>query len=52
MQPHEALLLQNYGSAEGGLTRFSPHGAFNDPHMPAGAPPRASIELGTLAFFQ
>lgn len=51
MQPHEVLLLKNYDSAEDGRARFSPHGAFEDPGMPPDAPPRASIELRTLAFF-
>jgi hypothetical protein len=51
MQPHEVLLLKNYDSAEAGPARFSPHGAFEDPGMPPDAPPRASIELRTLAFF-
>jgi len=51
MQPHEVLLLKNFDSAEDGTARFSPHGAFEEPGAPADAPPRASIELRTLAFF-
>lgn len=51
MASHEALLLKNYDSAEDGTARFSPHGAFEDPGMPAGAPPRASIELRLLVIY-
>jgi hypothetical protein len=32
--------------------RFVPHAAFMDPTIPAGAPPRESIELRTLVFYE
>lgn len=51
MQRHEALLLKCYDSAEDGRARFAAHSAFDDPTAPAGAPPRESIEVRTLAFF-
>ncbi len=48
MMPNEALLLKNYDSVSEGVSRFSPHCAFNDPNTPANALPRASIEVRTL----
>jgi hypothetical protein len=51
MEPSEVLLLKNYDSVQEGHARFAPHGAFEDPHTPCDAPPRASIELRTLACF-
>lgn len=51
MEPSEVLLLKNYDSGLGAQARFAPHGAFEDPHKPGDAPPRASIELRTLACY-
>ena len=51
MQRDEAVLIKCYVSARDGRARFTAHGAFDDPTMPAGAPPRESIEARTLAFF-
>ncbi len=50
MQADEAMLLKCFDS-DGGRARFTAHTAFDDPTAPAGAPPRESIEVRTLAFF-
>lgn len=50
-RPDEALLIKCWDSHEGGVARFAPHGAFDDPTTPAGTPPRESIEFRTIAFF-
>jgi hypothetical protein len=47
----EVLLIKCYDSINDGRARFVPHSAFVDPTTPAGAPPRESIELRTLVFF-
>jgi hypothetical protein len=52
MEPHEAILVKCYDSATDGRTRFSLHAAFADPEIPAGAPPRQSVEVRTFAFFE
>jgi hypothetical protein len=36
---------------ESSLFHFSPHSAFDDPSCPAGAAPRASIEIRAFAFW-
>jgi hypothetical protein len=51
MQRHEALVFKVYDSLTDGRARFTPHTSFADPDTPAGAPPRHSIEVRTLAFF-
>ena len=51
MTPNEALLIKCFDSAEDGRARFTAHTAFDDPTSPAGAPPRESIEVRTLAIF-
>jgi hypothetical protein len=51
MRRDEVVLIKCYDSAQDGRARFTAHGAFDDPTMPAGAPPRESIEARTLAFF-
>ncbi len=51
MERHEAVLIKGYDSLEDGRARFTPHTAFDDPTTPAGAAPRHSIEVRTLAFF-
>ena len=47
----ETILLKCFDSAVDGRARFSAHTAFEDPETPAGAPPRESIELRALVFF-
>ena len=51
MRDDEIMLIKCYDSAEDGRARFVPHSAFVDPTTPAGAPPRESIELRTLVFY-
>jgi hypothetical protein len=52
MERHEAVLIKGYDSLEDGRARFTPHTAFDDPTTPEDAPPRQSIEVRTLAFFE
>ncbi|MGH6959766.1 MAG: CmcJ/NvfI family oxidoreductase [Dongiaceae bacterium] len=47
----EAILLKCFDSATDGRARLSAHSAFADSGVPAGTPPRESIEVRTLAFF-
>ena len=49
--PEEALLLKIYDSREDAQARLGAHTAFDDPCTPADAPPRQSIELRCLLFF-
>jgi len=51
MERNEALLFKVYDSDTSLATRFTIHSAFDDPATPADAPPRASIETRTFAFF-
>ena len=51
MERHEALVFKCYDSLKDGRARFTAHGSFDDPTAPADAPPRESIEMRTLAFF-
>jgi hypothetical protein len=51
MRRDEALVFKVYDSEKDGRARFTPHTSFDDPATPAGAPPRQSIEIRTLAFF-
>jgi hypothetical protein len=51
MQADEFVLIRCFDSARSGAARFSAHGAFEDPNVPPGAPPRESIEVRTLVFF-
>ena len=51
MQPDEAIVFKCYDSKTDGRARFSAHSAFDHPDTPAAAPPRESIEIRTLAFF-
>ena len=50
LRPEEALLLKIYDSRSG-VARLSAHTAFDDPNTLADAPPRRSIELRALVFF-
>ena len=51
MEVQHALLLKTYDSETDGRARFMGHTAFEDPCTPAGARPRESIEVRTMAFF-
>jgi hypothetical protein len=51
MRDDEIMLIKCYDSVDDGRARFVPHSAFVDPTTPAGAPPRESIELRTLVFY-
>ena len=51
MTRDEALVFKVYESAKDGRARFTAHTSFNDPNTPVDAPPRESIEIRTLAFF-
>lgn len=50
MTPDETILIKCYDTRTD-VARFAPHSAFTDPTTPAGAPPRESIEIRTVAFF-
>jgi hypothetical protein len=52
VEPHEVVLIKIYDSLEAGAARLSFHTAFDDPTSPSDAPPRRSIELRTLVFFE
>jgi len=49
--PEEVLLLKIYDSRTDGTARLTAHTAFDDPSSRPGAPPRRSIELRTLVFW-
>ena len=49
--PSEVVFIKCFDSATDGRARFAAHGAFTDPTTPAGARPRESIEIRTLALF-
>lgn len=51
MRNDEIILIKCYDSLDDGRARFVPHSAFVDPTTPAGVPPRESIELRTLVFY-
>ena len=51
MRRNEAIVFKVYDSAVDGRARFTAHSSFNDPQTPNGAPPRESIELRALVFF-
>ena len=51
MARNEALVFKVYDSEKDGRARFTAHTAFDDPTTPAAAPPRESIEMRTIAFF-
>jgi hypothetical protein len=51
MRRDEALVFKVYDSEKDGRARFTPHTSFDVPGLPAGAPPRQSIEARALAFF-
>jgi hypothetical protein len=51
MRRDEAIVFKVYESKKDGRARFTAHTAFVDPTTPPDAPPRQSIEIRTLAFF-
>ncbi|WP_282609810.1 CmcJ/NvfI family oxidoreductase [Pelagibius sp. Alg239-R121] len=51
MTPDEVLLIKGYDSADDGTAKYSPHTAFELPRSAEGVPPRKSIEIRTMAFF-
>ena len=51
MEREEAVLIKCFDSARDGTARWSAHTAFEDPNTPAGATPRESIEVRTIAFW-
>jgi len=51
MRPDEALVFKVYESLTDGRARYTAHGAFDVPGTPADAPPRQSIEVRSLVFF-
>jgi hypothetical protein len=51
MTPDEVLLIKGWDSLTDRV-RFTPHGAFDLPDTPEGAPPRESIEVRTLVVIE
>ena len=51
MERDEVVLLKCFDSLTDGTARWTAHGAFTDPNTPPGAPPRESIEIRTLLFY-
>lgn len=51
METDEIIVLKCYDSLEDGTARWTGHGSFQDPHTPPGAPPRESIEIRSMYFF-
>ena len=52
MDRHEALVFKQYDSQLGGVSRYTPHAAFDHPDAPADAPLRESIEARCLVVFE
>ena len=52
MGRHEALVFKQYDSQLGGVSRYTPHAAFDHPETPADAPLRESIEARCLVVFE
>ncbi|KAJ3339587.1 hypothetical protein HDU93_008004 [Gonapodya sp. JEL0774] len=48
----EAYLLKTFESSTGKAGRFAPHGAFRDPSAGEDAPPRESLEVRVLVFWE
>jgi hypothetical protein len=51
METGEVVLLKCFDSLTDGTARWTAHGSFDNPNAPASAPPRESIEIRTLYFF-
>jgi len=52
MERDEVLLIKGYDTRTDGRARFTPHTAFDHPGTRPEDPPRESIEVRTLAFFE
>jgi hypothetical protein len=52
METDEVILIKCFDSMEDGRARFTAHAAFEDPTVPASAPPRESIEARAMVFFE
>lgn len=50
LQPEEAIVFKQYDSSAG-VSRFTPHAAFDHPNTPPDAPLRESIEARVLVLF-
>ena len=51
MESDEVVLLKCFDSLTDGSARWTAHGSFDNPNAPVNAPPRESIEIRTLYFF-
>ena len=51
METDEVVLLKCFDSLTDGSARWTAHGSFDNPNAPVNAPPRESIEIRTLYFF-
>lgn len=51
MDRHEALIFKQYDSRVSGVSRFTPHAAFDLPDIPPHAPLRRSIEVRCLVVY-
>ena len=51
MERDEVVLLKCFDSLEDGTARWTAHGSFDDPNVRPDAPPRESIEIRTLYFY-
>ena len=51
MRPDEALIFKCFDSARDGRTRYTAHTGFANPHASPATPPRESIEVRTLLYF-
>ena len=51
MRKEEVVLLKCYDSLTDGTARWTAHGSFDPPDVPADAPPRESIEIRTMMFW-
>jgi hypothetical protein len=49
MTRDEVILIKGWDSLDDGRARFTPHSAFNPPHVRPDAEPRESIEVRTFA---
>jgi hypothetical protein len=52
MHREEAVVFKQYDSQPTGVSRFTPHSAFEHPRIPPGTPPRQSIEARVLVVFE
>ena len=51
METNEVVVLKCFDSLTDGTARWTAHGSFDNPNAPTDAPPRESIEIRTLYFF-